>query len=56
MYTEKSKKRFVKPECNIVTFELNDIITTSGGDDWGMGEIPLTIEEVQKPWSMGETD
>ena len=51
-----TKKAFIEPECEIVRFAVADILTTSGGDDWGMGEMPLTVGEVEKPLSMGETD
>jgi len=56
MYTKKSKKSFTEPMCEVSVFELSDIITTSGGDDWDMGEEPFAIAEIQSNWSMGETD
>lgn len=56
MHTVKSKKHFLEPECRIVVFQVADIITTSDNGDWGMGEMPLTVEEVEKPWSIGEVN
>lgn len=32
-------KKFETPEIEISTFELEDVLTTSSEEDWGMGEV-----------------
>lgn len=39
MYTDKSRKTFVEPECEVIRFAVDDIIATSGEDSWDLGEI-----------------
>lgn len=46
---EKMKKEYVEPEMEIIEFETEDIITTSGGI--GLPEDPLSVQAVQ-PFSL----
>lgn len=34
-----TKKAFMEPECEIIRFDVEDILTTSGQDDWMIVEI-----------------
>ncbi len=46
---KKMKKEYVEPEMEIIEFETEDIITTSGGI--GLPEDPLSVQAVQ-PFSL----
>lgn len=49
MYTEITKKPFLEPECDIVRFATEDILTTSA-DNWNMGDQDvLEIGEIETP-------
>lgn len=45
MQNEIVKKTFSEPECEVIRFTVEDILTTSG-DDWGLGEVgaPAAVE------------
>lgn len=33
------KKEFTAPLCEVICLNIQDVIATSGDDDWGMGEV-----------------
>lgn len=42
MYNEERRKQFTQPLCEVIHFDIRDMITTSGNgskDDWGLGEF-----------------
>ena len=48
MQNEKERKLFMEPSCDVISFAVEDILTTSGeDDDWGGGDIEIFA--IEKP-------
>lgn len=47
MQTEKQRKPFLEPSCDVISFAVKDILTTSETEDWGGGNIDIFA--IEKP-------
>jgi len=41
------RKTFAEPSCEVICFDVEDILATSDGEDWGGGDADLW--SIDKP-------